>query len=276
MNQDFHGYILVNIITAILFSIGLIKFCFDLPRPMLAIVVATPYLITVVSMGYVRQAASLGLIMYGFSYLKDNNLRNFVLLSLLAALIHKASLIMLPMAIFISTKNRLLILFAIGFLSIISGIILLESYIERVYQHYINEGLSSSGAIFRLGMLVPPSLIYLYYQSKFDLNDSLIKLWRLFSIASIVLFLMLFFTNFSTFIDRIALFFLPLQMVVFSYLPNFFTKKMTGLIILSIVAYSALVLFVWLNFADNAWAWVPYENILFLEQSEISYKVRDR
>ena len=180
------------------------------------------------------------------------------------------------MAIFISTKNRLLILFAIGFLSIISGIILLESYIERVYQHYINEGLSSSGAIFRLGMLVPPSLIYLYYQSKFDLNDSLIKLWRLFSIASIVLFLMLFFTNFSTFIDRIALFFLPLQMVVFSYLPNFFTKKMTGLIILSIVAYSALVLFVWLNFADNAWAWVPYENILFLEQSEISYKVRDR
>ena len=27
MNQDFHGYILVNIITAILFSIGLIKFC---------------------------------------------------------------------------------------------------------------------------------------------------------------------------------------------------------------------------------------------------------
>ena len=65
-------------------------------------------------------------------------------------------------------------------------------------------------------------------------------------------------------------------MVVFSYLPNFFTKKMTGLIILSIVAYSALVLFVWLNFADNAWAWVPYENILFLEQSEISYKVRDR
>ena len=123
---------------------------------MLAIVVATPYLITVVSMGYVRQAASLGLIMYGFSYLKDNNLRNFVLLSLLATLIHKASLIMLPMAIFISTKNRLLILFAIGFLSIISGIILLESYIERVYQHYINEGLSSSGAIFRLGMLVPP------------------------------------------------------------------------------------------------------------------------
>ena len=81
-----------------------------------------------------------------------------------------------------------------------------------------------------------------------------------------------FLTSFSTFIDRIALFFLPLQMVVFSFLPDLFHK--TFLIPgARIVIYSAIVLFVWLNFAANSWAWIPYENILFLEQSNISYKL---
>lgn len=275
-NQLIHGYVLVNIFSAIIFSVGLIKFCFDLPRPILAIVVAIPYLIIVVSMGYVRQGAALGLIMYGISSLKDNDIKKFVFFAIIAALIHKASLVILPMAIFISSKNRFLIAFAIGFLTIAFGVILLESYVERVIRNYIDSGMSSSGAIFRLGMLMPPALIYLLYESRFDFNPMLKNLWRLFSLAAIILFSMLFFTSFSTFIDRVGLFLLPLQMVVFSYLPSFFSTKHSGFFVIYIVMYSALVLFVWLNYADNAWAWVPYENILFLEQSDISYKVRDR
>ena len=148
---------------------------------------------------------------------------------------------------------------------------MLESYIERVYLNYIEAEYSSSGAIFRLGMLLPPSIIFLYYQNKFPISGTLSNFWKISSISSIVLFLMLFFTSFSTFIDRIALFFLPLQMVVFSYLPDLFHKKYSSFLELGIVFYYAIVLFVWLNFAANSWAWIPYENILFLEQSNISY-----
>jgi len=266
-----HGYLLVNVFSAFLFSIGLIKFCFSLPRPILAIVVAVPYLIIVVSMGYVRQGAALGLIMYGTTYLSDNNIRKFIFFILIAALIHKASLIMLPLSIFISTRNKFFLFLGISLLAVVSGIILLESYIERVYLNYIEAEYSSSGAIFRLGMLLPPSIIFLYYQNKFPISGTLSNFWKISSISSIVLFLMLFFTSFSTFIDRIALFFLPLQMVVFSYLPDLFHKKYSSFLELGIVFYCAIVLFVWLNFAANSWAWIPYENILFLEQSNISY-----
>ena len=271
-NNLVHGYVLVNVFSAFLFTVGLIKFCFTLPRPILAIVVAIPYLIIVVSMGYVRQAAALGLIMYGTTFLADNNLRKFIIFTLFAALIHKSSLIMLPITIFISTKNRFFLFLGISLLIAVSSLILVESYIERVYLNYIDAEYSSSGAIFRLGMLLPPSFIFLYFQNKFPLSSTLSNLWKIFSISSIFLFLMLFLTSFSTFIDRIALFFLPLQ-GVFSFLPDLFHKKHSSFLELGIVIYSAIVLFVWLNFAANSWAWIPYENILFLEQSNISYKL---
>ena len=68
----------------------------------------------------------------------------------------------------------------------------------------------------------------------------------------------------SAAIDRLALYLLPLQLVVFSYLPDAFTndKELKKLIILFIVSYYGLVLFVWLNFGVHSQEWLPYKNIL--------------
>lgn len=270
-DNKIHGYVIVNILSAFIFSIGLVRFCFSLPRPLLGIVIAIPYLIIVVSMGYVRQGAALGIIMYGITLLNSDQLWKFIFLTLIAALIHKASLIMLPMIVFVSTKNRFLIFLGITLLAIISGIILLESYIERVFANYIDAERASSGAIFRLGMLIPPSLIFLYYQSRFPFNRLLANFWRIISIGSIILFVMLFVGNFSTFIDRIALFFLPLQIAIFCFVPDIFPKKYSAMIVIGIVIYCGMTQFAWLNFAVNSWAWIPYENILLIEYSDISY-----
>ena len=49
---------LVNSVCALFFSWGLYAFCRAQPRPWLAVVVAMPYLITVVAMGYARQGGS--------------------------------------------------------------------------------------------------------------------------------------------------------------------------------------------------------------------------
>lgn len=65
----------------------------------------------------------------------------------------------------------------------------------------------------------------------------------------------------STALDRMALYLLPLQLFVFSHLPDVISAhgrrnfKVVGLML----CYYALVLFVWLNFADNAHGWVPYQ-----------------
>ena len=68
----------VNLACGFIFSYGLIKLCRSLPRPFLALAVAFPYLITVVSMGYSRQGAALGLSLLAFHALTRDKIYNFI------------------------------------------------------------------------------------------------------------------------------------------------------------------------------------------------------
>ena len=57
-----------------------------------------------------------------------------------------------------------------------------------------------------------------------------------------------------------ALYLLPLQLVVFAHLPDVLGRRggnNTGLTSLVLLLYGA-VLFVWLNYATHAFAWLPY------------------
>ena len=68
----------------------------------------------------------------------------------------------------------------------------------------------------------------------------------------------------STAVDRVALYFIPIQMFAFSRLPFLAgTVQNYNLIVMGILGYYALVLFVWLNFASHAYAWLPYQSYLF-------------
>jgi Ca2+/Na+ antiporter len=71
-------------------------------------------------------------------------------------------------------------------------------------------------------------------------------------------------TTSSTAIDRIGLYMLPIQLFVFSNLPILLRKRLGGPqpVILGVLCYYALVQWVWLSFAENVWAWVPYDSVL--------------
>ena len=62
-------------------------------------------------------------------------------------------------------------------------------------------------------------------------------------------------------VDRLALYLIPLQLIVFARLPMVFGTegRRNGQLTLAIIAYSALVQFVWLTSADNADYWLPYK-----------------
>ena len=64
----------------------------------------------------------------------------------------------------------------------------------------------------------------------------------------------------STAVDRVALYWIPLQLFVLSNIPNVFgrsNKKNTAWIY-AVIGYSAAVQFVWLNYANYAHTWLPY------------------
>ena len=64
----------------------------------------------------------------------------------------------------------------------------------------------------------------------------------------------------STAVDRVALYFIPVPMYVFSRLPDALWRGRHRLAVRGgVVAYYGLVMFVWLNFATHSKYWVPYQ-----------------
>ena len=118
-----------------------------------------------------------------------------------------------------------------------------------------------SAAMIRLAMNLLPSVILLVWGKKFTFSDAERRLWLLFAIISVGLFGVFLASPASTAIDRIALYMLPLQLVGFAQAPDALGEASdpdVSVPVLGVVAYYALVQFVWLNFADHAFAWVPY------------------
>ena len=97
----------VNLICAAIFVWGLIRLCRAEPSPMLAALVAIPYLVVVVAMGYTRQAVAIGFIMAGIASLsRGGSVIRFALYVAAAALFHRTAVLVLPVAIFAGRRNH--------------------------------------------------------------------------------------------------------------------------------------------------------------------------
>lgn len=262
----------VNLACSALFVWGLVTFAKHQPHPWLALVVAVPYLIIVVAIGYTRQAVAIGLFMASIVAWDRRQLVRFAILILVAVTFHKTAVLALPLIALSQTRNRLLT----GLFVLVFAILLywtfLEDSVDRMLINYVEREYSSEGAAVRVAMNVLPALIYLSFQKQFDVPDGQRSMWRNFSLATLGTVVLLFALPSSTAVDRIALYLLPLQLFVFSRLPDVFGRKEapSGFMIGAVIAYSALIQFVWLNYAVHAEYWVPYQLWPITEEADTS------
>lgn len=251
----------VNTFGALLFSIGLVVFCRSLPRPWLALACAMPYLVTVVAMGYTRQAIALGLVMIGLAMLGRQRFVVFALWVLAGALFHKSAVVLIPIAALTISKNRFLTLSLVAGATAFGYVFFVADSAARLVNTYVDENFESAGAFIRLAMNAVPAVLFLLYRKRFALSPAENKLWLIFSLMAVGMFVAFFPTNLSTALDRMALYIIPLQMVVFAHLPDaigVFGRRNQAIVAL-ILLYYATVLFVWLNFASHSRLWVPYQ-----------------
>lgn len=253
----------VNFICAGIFVSGLFIFSKTLQRPWLALLVAYPYLILVVGMGYTRQAAALGMVMWA---LTSNNFIKYCLLVFIGALFHKSAILMIPLVILITSTSKIILIPTMIVTAFIGYKVMLESSVDELMYVYVEREYQSSGAMIRVFMSVLPATILLFF-NKYFIFESIEKkkLWMVISFASIFSFFLLLVANFSTAIDRVALYYIPLQLYVISQIPEVFfsssRKKMWPVLLISCYLFS--VLFVWLVFADNSKSWLPYQMFPF-------------
>lgn len=252
----------VNSVCGLLFSVGLVAFSKHQLRPWLALLVAVPYLVIVVAMGYSRQGVAIGLSMLALVALtRDRSLLKFVLWMALAATFHKSALLLVPVAALSADRGRIWTALWIGGATALLYYLFLEDSVDSLVSGYISAEYSSQGAAIRVAMNALPAAIFLVARKRFHLTRLEQRLWTNMALLALGFVVFLVVSPSSTAVDRLALYLIPLQLFVLSRLPEAFpdTGRGVSLVAVGVIAYSAAVQFVWLNFAANADGWLPYQ-----------------
>ncbi len=259
------GVYFTNTVCAIFFSWGLIVFCRAQPRPWLAMVVAIPYLVTVVAMGYTRQGVAIGFVMLGLVALSELKISRFVVFVVLAATFHNSAVILIPLAILAGTKRKMWTMFWVGLASVLFYGLMLQESVDALKYGYLEQAYQSQGAGIRVAMNAVPAMLFLLYRNRFALPQAELTFWTWMSLGALAFVPILAASPSSTAVDRVALYWIPLQLFVLSRLPNAIGKPngLNSMLVIGVVAYSAVVMFVWLFFAQTAFAWLPYKNVIW-------------
>ena len=259
MGLDIHA---VNLVCATIFVAGLLSFCREQPRPWLAVAIAVPYLLIVVAMGYTKQAVSLGILLWGLGRLEKGEIKIYFLAVALASTFHATAIVCSVFAAPSARKKSQRVM--LGTISLIVTIAIVyvtlqyNSLLIRVGGVIEN---SSSGAEIRLAMNVAALGALLLFRKRWRQRFGSIEVWVWMGGLSVVGLALIPFS--STAVDRVALYFSPIQIVVWSRIPTLVAGRMarTQMVMIILLSYAA-VLGLWLNFGRNAWNWLPYQNVL--------------
>ena len=263
LNLGIYG---VNLFLGFIFSLSLVIFCNHFPRPYLGLLVSFPFIVIVVGMGYGRQGVALAFLMLALLNIYNNKKLLFTLLILIGSTFHQSLIMFLPFLVLSFNYNK----FALILLSIVLFPIIYIFYFQNYFQEMINlyivSNYESKGALIRLLLNLIPSIIFILFKNEFKINNIEKNTWLIFSILNIILFILYFFITGSAALDRISIYLTPIQIVVFTYLPEILSKKryLNKLIVFNIVLFYVIILYVWINFSVNSVNWIPYKNILLM------------
>ena len=255
------GVYLVNLVFGLFFTWGLLAFCRNQPRSWLAMTVAVPYLITVVAMGYSRQGVAIGLVMLGLVALAEKSTLRFLLWVGIAALFHKTAVILLPLAALAGSRRPVVTLFLAAVTTVVLFVLLLLDSVGDILNNYVGAEYESSGAVIRIAMNVLPAIVFLVLRKRFALTKEQRAFWIWMAWGAIGFVVLFYFSPSSTAVDRLALYWIPLQLFVWSRLPDAIGGGggVNVFSVYAIVVYSAVVHFIWLVFSTHSYLWLPYQ-----------------
>lgn len=251
----------VNTVCGAIFVFGLFSYCRQLPAPWLGFAVAVPYLIVVVAMGYTRQSVALGFFFLALASIERGQFFRYLIWIAFGAMFHKSAVLLVPLATFFHGNGWFWRVVTVGALAFGLWDLLLSEHQDRLWEEYVNEQMESQGAKIRVFMNLVPSLLLLFFANAWRRFFPSYEIWFWLAVASLISILLVGVA--TTAVDRLSLYFTPLQVAVFGRLPILARPHLSPEVVhLGVVAGYGAVLFVWLNYSSHARYWLPYENIL--------------
>lgn len=261
------GIVGVNLVTALIFLIGLFALAAKTPYPWCAIAVAFCYYIPALPMGIIRQSAAVGILFLLVAYWSRLWLWQRMALILFAMTFHVSAVIMFVLVVAsldIARWKRGALAFLIVGLTITLGIDPL-SYFEVYNDRYIGGiggvVIETTAANFHWLLVAAPSAWYLYMRKKLSFVGLDPELLFASSIVAIGLVAMLPVS--SAAVSRLAMYFSYLPIVVGGSAIAAYKTPITKAVLKAGILTSATgVLAVWLTYAANSEAYKPYNNYL--------------
>ncbi|KIM05111.1 MAG: hypothetical protein KN64_00225 [Sulfurovum sp. AS07-7] len=252
------GIIGVNVVCGVVVAFALIYFVMSQPMPWLGLIVATPYYLIIVSMGYSRQSVAISFVMLAYTQWNKEPWK-YIVLVLLGALFHKTAIFAIIFAPMILNGSLRVKLSTILLMFPLMYFIFLADNIDAMVHGYArggNANMKSEGGAMRVAMNLIPSIIFLiFYKTFMQFKDY--KLWFYISIANIIS--MIFVSTYSTAVDRIALYLLPIQIAFYARVPMLIENSiLRTLFVFAIIIIYGLMMFVWFNYSVKAEFWLPY------------------
>lgn len=258
------GVYMVNAVCAWVLGYGVVKVAVRLRDPWLAILMAVPYLLIVVGLGYVRQSAAIGMVLIAIASFDQSRPVRTVFYLLVAMAFHSTAVVAFPLFAYALTSRYKILAVLFALIGALAFVTVLAPRLETFEAGYLDAEYESGGALTRLVMSLVPSALLLLRWKHFGASERVRSVWVLIAVANFLCLAALILTPSSTAVDRIALFFSVAQMGVMGEfrdlvpLPDRFAVAVR----LILIGVAASVQVVWLVFATHAEYWVPYESVL--------------
>ncbi len=258
------GIYVINGVTCLILVWGVIAVSAKLPEPWLATLIAVPYTLIVVGMGYVRQGAAIGLLLLAIAHFDRAKPGRAIVYLVLAAGFHSTAVFAFPtFAWSLARRNKGYAVFG-AIAAAIAFTVFLAPRLSNFESGYLENEYDSGGAAARLAMSVLPSLLILAKYKTFAATDRARGIWISIALANMAASIALNLSSSSTAIDRIALFFSIIQIVAFGRIMGLLSvsPRMVLPTRLAMITIAAMVQIVWLGYGTHAIYWVPYKSIL--------------
>ena len=262
-SQTSFGFYGFNFVCGIFLCWGLFYFCSRQPYPWLACLIAVPYLVIVVSMGYVRQSIAIGFLFFALNQLAQERHWRYSVLIVSGALFHTSLALLFPLVLISLYKKNRSFFVIVLVLILFSSIYAFNMYGD-IWNIYFSSDLSryvSKGALPRALLNAIPAVILLFisFQRRSIICE---PVWLVLAVLSI-LFVVIVQIGASGF-DRLALYLLPIQLYAWPKIIELVNVPiLKRLIACFVIMLYGGYQYIWLNFSDHAGCWMPYLSILF-------------
>lgn len=262
----------VNFTGASIFFAGLFAYCRNLRNPWLGLTAAVPFLAIVTAMSANRQAIAIGVVLFVMSRWGEYSFVRRTLGIGFASGFHSSAAFLTLLAIFdlkMSVWRKALMMTIAGALGF--WLLVRSDAGDRYLATYVQEpaeGVYAPGAMFHLLLNLVPAVVMLVSQAKWREIVPNWPLVRQLSITTLVLFALVPFFSVAT--SRMSLYLFPVSMAFTANLPLLSRSPALGLVIRAAsVGVLAVVLALWLTYANTAWAFFPYQNVIFMDSRRL-------